>query len=326
MEDTSIDSAATEQPATEQPATEQHATEQSAAEQPAAEQPATEQPATEQPATEQPVVDPPYSGYVDAIVYMLNRETRYTSNILTYTRRTNPKIPIILIGPPRLQQYTNTDFSCEFVDISTLQTDLSYNYTHISPNDEAYEKGRFDRWLLLNTYLQSSPFSKIVYSDFDNAFFADVNNIAALFPTPSCLFVGNDHVSVPNMLLMTKAVASTIENYIRSFYARSASDVLSFVSSLQANLAEPLHYSDIWMLRDVFANVTKSNPKFSIECSEIPNVYRIDKATAPFLVDVDYWKIRSNMNVSSGVIYVNNTLVCNLYFQGDEKHYPYGEN
>ena len=80
------------------------------------------------------------------------------------------------------------------------------------------------------------------------------------------------------------------------------------------------------MLRDVFANLMKSNPKFSIECNEMPDVFRIDKATAPFLIDVDYWKIQSTMNVSNGIFFVNNTLVCNLYFKGDEKHYPYGEN
>lgn len=284
------------------------------------------EPAVPEPAVPEPIPEPPYSGYVDAIVYMFDRESRYTSNILTYTRSSNPKIPIVVIGPSHFQRYSAPDFSCTFVDISTLRVDLSYNYIHISPNDEAYEKSRFDRWLLLNAYIQSSPYTRVMYSDFDNAFFTDVNNIAALKPTPTCLFVGNDYVSVPNMLLMTKTVVNTIETYIRSFYGRSAEDVSAFVSSLQANMCETLHYSDIWMLRDVLANVSKTNAKFTISCEEVAGIYKIEKATAPFLVDVNFWEVRDNIQVQNGKVYVNGIQVGNLYYQGDEKRYPYGEN
>lgn len=46
----------------------------------------------------EPIPEPPYTGYVDAIVYLFDRETYHTPSILTYTRRTNPKIPIVILG------------------------------------------------------------------------------------------------------------------------------------------------------------------------------------------------------------------------------------
>jgi hypothetical protein len=273
----------------------------------------------------EPIPEPPYAGYVDAIVYLFDRETYHTPSILTYTRRTNPKIPIVILGTPSHQQYVSR-FNCELVDLSSLTVDLSYNYTHISPNEEAYEKGRFDRWLLLNAYMKTSPYEKILYSDYDNALFVDVNQLTALHESPSCLFVGNDYVSVPNILFMTKTVVNTIETYIRSFYSRPSEAVEAFVTTLQADMSGTLHYSDIWMLRDVFANLANTTPRFPINCELLPNIYKIDKATAPVVIDTNYWEISSKLQVSNGVAYLDGVLVGNLYFEGDSKRYPYGEN
>lgn len=272
-----------------------------------------------------PTPEPPYSGYVDAIVYLFDRETYHTSNILTYTRRTNPKIPIVLLGHEGHREYVSR-FNCELVLLSTLTPDLSYNYVHLSPNDPDYEKDRFDRWIVLNTYLKTSPYNTIFYSDYDNALFTDVNAFAALAPNPTCLFVGNQYVSVPNVLLMTKTVVNTIETYIRTFYGRSTELILADVAALQEDRLDTIHYSDIWMLRDVFANLAKASPYFVIDCEQLAGVSVIDKAAAPFVVDTNYWAVASTLQVSNGVVYLNGVLVGNLYFEGDAKRYPYGEN
>jgi hypothetical protein len=213
------------------------------------------------------VPEPPYSGYVDAIVYLFDRETFHTSNILTFTRRTNPKIPIVILGNESHTQYVSM-FNCELVLLSSLTADLSYNYMHLSPNEEAYEKGRFDRWLLLNAYMKTSPYSKIFYSDYDNALFTDVNQFAALAPNPTCLFVGNQYVSVPNVLLMTKEVVNTIETYIRAFYGRAPEVILADVAALQEDKLDTIHYSDIWMLR-----LSASSYQASVQLTRQPHLF-----------------------------------------------------
>jgi hypothetical protein len=267
---------------------------------------------------------PAYSGFVDAIVYLFTMDSGYTPSILTFTRRSNPKIPIVIIGNTGYHVYA-MQHTCEFVDIATLTPDLSYSYTHVSPNSPEYEKARFDRWLILNTYLEQSPYKKIMYCDYDNGLFVDVNEITALYENPSCIYVGTKSACVPNILFMTKTVSDAIVSYIRAFYGRSPADVHTFVATLQSN-ATPLHYSDIWTLRDVIANLDGGSPQFAIDPVSSLNVYRIDKATAPFVVDADYWLIRDSIMMHNGFAYCDNKVICNLYFKGDEKHYPFGEN
>lgn len=272
----------------------------------------------------EPEQAPIYSGYVDAIVYVFTMDTVYTSCILTYTRRSNPTIPIVIIGNPNYQIYA-TQYNCEFVDISTLTPDLSYGYTHVSPNSIEYEKARFDRWLILNAYLEQSPYKKIVYCDYDNGLFVDVNQITGLYTEPSCVYVETNATCVPNILFMTKEVSDAIVAYIRAFYAQPSADVEAFVAALQPN-ANPLHYSDIWTLRDVIANLEGASPKFAMNPVPTVNVNCIDKATVPFVVDADYWSIRDSIMMHDGFAYYNNQIICNLYMQGAEKRNPFGEN
>jgi len=271
-----------------------------------------------------PELPPAYSGFVDAIVYLFTMDSGYTPSILTYTRRSNPRIPIVIIGNTGYHVYA-MQHTCEFVDIATLTPDLSYSYTHVSPNSPEYEKARFDRWLILNAYLEQSPYKKIMYCDYDNGLFVDVNQITALYENPSCIYVGTKSACVPNILFMTKTVSDAIVSYIRAFYGRSSTDVQAFVATLQSN-ANPLHYSDIWTLRDVIANLDGGSPQFVIDAVSPLSVYCIDKANPPFVVDADYWSIRDSIMMHDGVAYCNNKVICNLYFKGDEKHYPFGEN
>jgi hypothetical protein len=282
--------------------------------------------ATATDASEVSIADLPYSGYVDAIVYLFYEESSFASELFVHTRNANPKIPMVFIGKSNLAHYAQT-FDMSFVDMDSLSVDLSYNYTHFSPNDPAYEKRRFDRWLLLDAYMKTSTYTKILYSDYDNTLFAEVNKLTSLFTTPDIVYVGNNNVCVPNILFMTNTVTDAIASYIRAFYGRETEAIQATIASLPCTDADGItHYSDIWMLRDVFANLARSNPVFVIDCPQLSNVYQIDKTTTPFLIDANYWKVRHLVFMMNGAAHIQGQLVYNMYFNGDDKKYPYGEN
>ena len=241
------------------------------------------------------------------IVYIHKNDSYYLDDIFNITTRNN-NCRIILIGDENNKKYSNK-YNIEFYNINDYIED--FNYTHISVNTYDYEKFCFERWIILSNFIKVHNITgKIIYSDSDNAILQNIASIN-IVKEYDILYLGNNEVCVPNLFISNFEVIHTIKKYIKMFYDRPYNDIHNSVNYFENNT---LHYSDMWLLRDVLSNIFKASPKFDIKY--IGNDYTfliLDIYSKNNILQFNsHYKDLDHSNISNTV---------NIHFAGDTKQY-----
>jgi hypothetical protein len=228
---------------------------------------------------------------VDALVYVHLGDSSYLSNSFAVTRKYNPKLRIILIGDMTNKKYAE-QYGIEFYDLE--QIPHKFNYYHISVNTVPYEEICFARWLLLDHVIKMLGLQFVVYSDSDNVFFYEINTLLGYYTNPSLLYLGNEEICVPNFFYAKSMVFTAIADYVTKFYRRQPEEVMASVVKVGHHEGPHLHYSDMWLVRDVIRNLQGQEPIFKIDVPLIDRVHEVEHDTdnrLPFVINSNFYRI-----------------------------------
>lgn len=258
---------------------------------------------------------------VDALIYVHQGDSSYLPNSFAVTRKYNPHLRIILIGDATNKRYADP-YGIEFYNLEEIPH--KFNYYHISVNTVPYEEICFSRWLLLDHVIKMLGLQFIVYSDSDNVFFYDVNVLISpqVYPNPNLLYLGNSEICVPNFFYAKAYVFTAIAEYVTQFYRRSPEEVMASVVKVGHHEGTHLHYSDMWLVRDVIRNLQGQEPIFKITVDEIYQVYEVehdDTGRIPFVINSNFYNICYRVRSVDRKPFLDKRPLFNLHFNAHTK-------
>lgn len=254
---------------------------------------------------------------VDALIYVHQGDCPYLSNSFAVTRKYNPNLRIILIGDMKNKKYADP-YGIEFYDLE--QIPHQFNYHHISVNTVPYEEICFARWLLIDHVIRMLGLRFVVYSDSDNVFFDDVNTLLSYYADPNLLYLGNEEICVPNFFYAKAPVFRAIAKYIIEFYRRPPEEVLASVVKVGHHEGQHLHYSDMWLVRDVIRNLQGQDPIFKIDVPLVDWIYEVEHdPRLPFIINSNFYRICYRVRSIDRKPYLDKCPLFNLHFNAHTK-------
>lgn len=244
------------------------------------------------------------------IIYIHKNDSEYLDDILNITSKNN-KSRIILIGDENNKKYANK-YNIEFYYIKDYIE--NFQYTHISVNTYEYEKFCFERWIILSNFIRHhNIINKIIYSDSDNAILHNIANID-IIQSYDILYLGNDAVCVPNLLICDFEFIHIIKKYILAFYDRTYNDIYNSVNTIHHLENNTLHYSDMWLVKDVINNIAKTSIIFDINYNEkgFKIINLEDYSRNNILQFNSHYNTLNHSNISNTI---------NIHFAGNTKKY-----
>lgn len=251
---------------------------------------------------------------MSVVVYIHKGDSFYLNDIFQITRKNNPNQTIILLGDSENKKYAGL-FNLVFYDINDYMV-YDLNYKHYSVNTIPYEKFCYERWIILNNFLKTNNYETIIYSDSDNAFFMNINE---LFTNPeiqkySVLYIGNEEMIVPNVFVAKKYVYDTIANGIYSFFSQEDDTIEELIKTKEWYYNNVKHFSDMFVLRFILDNNMEYINKANIDSVNVyskPSIHFDD-----LYIDGNYNNIKDNIVFKNNIPYINDKQVFNLHFQG----------
>lgn len=255
------------------------------------------------------------------IVYIHKGDSFYLNDVFQITRKSNPTQKIVLLGDNENKKYAEL-YNLEFHDINDYPV-TNFNYKHYSVNKIPYEKFCYERWIVLNQFLKTTEYEKVIYSDSDNAFFMEVNELFNREESKkyNVLYLGNVEVVSPNVFIADKIIYDIISNGIYDFFNQDNEVIEKLIETkkwyfTRPNKIQAVHFSDMFILKyilDSSLHVTKAN----IENTNIydkPLIHYTD-----FYLNGNYNNIKMDIIMKDKIPYFNDIKIFNLHFAGNSK-------
>jgi hypothetical protein len=246
---------------------------------------------------------------MNVVVYIHKGDSFYLNDIFQITRKNNPLQKIVLLGDNENKKYAEL-YNMEFHNISEYPV-TNFHYKHYSMNSIPYEKFCYERWLVLFQFLQTTEYERVIYSDSDNAFFMDVNELLNHEESKkyNVLYLGNDAVT-PNVFVADKNIYNHINNEIYNFFDQCDEVIEKIIETQKwyCGDKQTVHFSDMFILKyilDNSLNITKLN----IENNDYTDFY----------LNGNYNSIKYNIEMKDKVPYYNNKKIFNLHFAQESK-------
>ena len=255
---------------------------------------------------------------MSVIIYVHKGDSFYLDSIFNITRKNNPSQKIILLGDDENKKYAEK-YNLNFYHINDYYTS-NFNYKHYSVNSPDYEKFCYERWLIINNFLKTHDYETIIYSDSDNAFFIDVNELLKYNENGiyDMMYLGNQNIIVPSLFILKKYIFEIISNRICDFFNKTDEDILKIIEIKNSYDNGRIHFSDMFLLNHILYNDLTIN-KIGIEnkynFKKTMNVLKIDD----FLINVSYINIKDKLIIDNKIPYVNGVKLFNIHFAGDSK-------
>ena len=250
--------------------------------------------------------------YGHTIIYIHKNDCSYLNDVFNITSKNN-NCRIILIGDEYNKKYSDK-YNIEFYSIKDYTEE--FNYTHISVNIYDYEKICFERWIILANFIKKHNITdKIIYCDSDNVLLKNITDVD-IINNYDILYLGNDEVCVPNLLICNPDVFQIIKQYIYLFYNRSYDEIYKSIKKINHHENGILHYSDMWLVKDVFNNISKNTCIFDIS-------YNNTKYTIINLENTENTENTENIFISNYDQIKNKNIdnIVNIHFNGNNKMY-----
>jgi len=257
---------------------------------------------------------------MSVIVFIHKGDSFYLDNIFKITRKSNPEQKIVLLGDDENKKYAEI-YNLEFHDINDYPV-TNFNYKHYSVNAIPYEKFCYERWIILNQFLKTTEYEKVIYSDSDNAFFIDANELFNNEESKkyNVLYLGNCEVVSPNVFIADKNIYEILSNGIYDFFNQDNEVIEKLIETKKwyemrkGKLND--HFSDMFILKyilDTSLHVTKANID-SDNIYDKPLIHYTD-----FHLNGNYNRIKDNIVMKDKMPYYNDIKIFNLHFCGDSK-------
>jgi len=265
---------------------------------------------------------------MSVIVYIHKGDSFYLNDILKITRKSNPSEKIVFLGDDENKKYAKI-YNLDFHYISDYPV-VNFNYKHYSLNTIPYEKFCYERWIILNQFLKTTDYEKVIYSDSDNAFFMDVNELFTHEESKkyNVLYLGNTKIVSPNVFVADKKSYDVISNGIFDFFNQDNEVIEKLIEIKQwfhvlKNGTKARHFSDMFVLKyilDTSLDITKAN--IEINKANISSINIYDKPFihyTDFYINGNYNSIKTDIIMKDNIPYFNDTKIFNLHFADDSK-------
>jgi len=248
---------------------------------------------------------------MSAIIYVHKGDSFYLNDSFKITRQHNPYQKMILLGDDQNKKYAAL-YNLEFHNIKDYQI-ANFNYKHYSVNSESYEKFCYERWIIINQFLKTTEYEKIIYSDSDNVLFNDVNellnnNKASEY---NVLYLGNQEVVVPNIFVANQNVFQIISEGIFDFFNQPDHEIEKLIETKRWYIGGQKHFSDMFVLRHILDN------NHQIKTANLESKQFCDD----FYTNINYNDIKTRIVTKTKKPYLDGKLLFNLHFAADSKKY-----
>ena len=238
------------------------------------------------------------------IIYIHRGFSHYLDPIFAITKHYNKDTRIILIGDNDNDAVAKK-YSIEHYLISDYNEEIPYH--HVSVNTFSYEKFCFNRWFVLNKFINKQQIDHFVYSDSDNMILYDINSIKY-----DNAYIGNSSVVVPNIFFCNSDLLNKICNYYTElfnveydiYFKRVVNT--AFMHYHENNKNKP-HFSDMMFLR------------MAIYELDLPFERLNEKPVGEYCFNSNINNIQTEIRDNKVYIKDTNTFLMNLHFAGSAK-------